>query len=372
MNALGIVFSNIREKNIPEITKNRIMASVPFGGRYRLIDFVLSNMTNSGIVKVGIITRYNYENILDHIGTGKAWDLARKRGGIRVLQPYTSNDDKLIQLDNRLESLKGIMYYLDKADEEFVILSDCDIVCNISYADMLNHHRSNDADITIVYKKHVENNAWNGKRTVLDLDENNRIVNLKKDKNPKIGAALFLGTMIMRKAFLKKHISIAINRGYKKIIDYWADNASELIIQGYEFNEYYAYINSLESYLNSNLDLLKLTVREELFRKPYRPIYTSVNDSPPTTYGANSVVENSIIADGCVINGTVTNSVIFRGVKVEKNAVISNSVVMQDSIVGMNATLKHIVTDKNVRIGENRTLCGHETHPFFIEKGSVI
>ena len=176
----------------------------------------------------------------------------------------------------------------------------------------------------------------------------------------------------MRKAFLKKHISIAINRGYKKIIDYWADNASELIIQGYEFNEYYAYINSLESYLNSNLDLLKLTVREELFRKPYRPIYTSVNDSPPTTYGANSVVENSIIADGCVINGTVTNSVIFRGVKVEKNAVISNSVVMQDSIVGMNATLKHIVTDKNVRIGENRTLCGHETHPFFIEKGSVI
>ncbi len=371
MNALGIVFSNIRDKNIPEITKNRIMASVPFGGRYRLIDFVLSNMTNSGIVKVGIITKHNYGNILDHIGTGKAWDLARKRGGVRVLQPY-NNSEEFVQMDNRLESLKGIMYYLDKADEEFVILSDCDIICNISYSDMLKYHRDSNADLTILYKRHEKNKVWNGRRTVLELDENKRITKIRKEKSTEKDECLFLGTMIMRKDFLKKHIKIAIDKGYKKIINYWRDHAKVLMIQGYEFSEYYAYINSLESYLNSNLDLLKLNVREELFRKPYSPIYTSVNDSPPTTYGADAVVENSIIADGCVINGTVVNSVIFRGVKVEKNSVISNSVVMQDSVIGINATLKHIVIDKNVVIGDNRTLCGHETHPFFIEKGSII
>jgi len=372
MNALGIVFSNIQDKKVPEITKNRIMSSVPFGGRYRLIDFVLSNMTNSGIIKVGVITRHNYQNMMDHLGTGKAWDLARKRGGIQVLQPYVDDLDELVQMDNRLDTLKGIMSYLEKADEEYVIMSDCDIIHNISYSDVMKAHRNNDSDITVVYKKHNKDATWKSKRSVFRIDENERITNIKRATNTKTGDALYLGTMIMRKDFLKNHMLIASNKGYKTLLEYWSDHASKINIKGYEFDEYYAYIDSLESYLTSNLDLLDLKVREELFRKPYRPIYTSVNDSTATTYGADAVVENSIIADGCIINGTVKNSVIFRGVKIDKNATVSNSVVMQDSIIGANATLSHIVTDKNVFIGDDRTLCGHDTHPFFIEKGSII
>ena len=372
MNALGIVFSNIRDKNVAEITKNRIMSSVPFGGRYRLIDFVLSNMTNSGITKVGVITRHNYQNLMDHLGTGKAWDLARKRGGIQVLQPFLDDVEDFNQMDNRLKALKGIMYYLDKADEEYVVLSDCDIIHNISYGDVLKEHRKNNSDATIVYKKCDKDTDWKSKRAIFMMDENERIYNIKRSTNSEKGAALYIGTMIMRKDFLKKHLLTAINKGYKTILEYWSDNASHIKIKGYEFNEYYAYIDSLESYVTSNLDLLNLKVREELFRKPYRPIYTSVNDSPATTYGEDAVVENSIIADGCIINGTVKNSVIFRGVKIDKDAKVSNSVVMQDSVIGVNATLSHIVTDKNVFIGDNRTLCGHDTHPFFIEKGSII
>lgn len=372
MNALGIVFSNIRDKNVSEITKNRIMASVPFGGRYRLIDFVLSNMTNSGIIKAGVITRHNQQTLLDHLGTGKAWDLARKRGGIRVLQPYLDDFHDFNTMDNRLETLKGIMSYLDKASEEYVILSDCDIIYNISYTDVLEAHRNNDADITVVYKKHQDDENWKTKRVIFGLDDTNLITKIKKVPSTKKGEALYLGTMCVRKDFLKKHIVKAYSKGYTSLLDYWKNNSTEFIIKGYEFNEYYVYIDSLESYLKSNLSLLDLKVREELFRKPYRPIYTSVNDSPPTTYGEDAVVENSIIADGCVINGIVTNSVIFRGVKIEKNAIISNSIVMQDSKIGKNATLNHIVTDKEVVIGDHRTLCGHETHPFFIEKGSKI
>jgi len=372
MNALGIIFSNIRDKQVPEITKNRIMASVPFGGRYRLIDFVLSNMTNSGIIKTGIITRYNYQNMMDHIGTGKAWDLARKRGGIRVLQPYVDEFEEFVPMDNRLETLKGIMSYLDKSEEEYVVLSDCDVICNISYSDVLKQHQKNGADITIVYKKNDKDNHWKDKRISLKVDENNRVTKIKKARTTKKGTPIYIGTMVVGKEFLKNHILIACNKGYKSLHQYWADHTSDMNILGYEFTEYYAYIDSLHTYLNSNLDLLDINVREDLFRKPYRPIYTSVNDSPPTTYGEDAVVENSIIADGCVINGTVKNSIIFRGVKVEKNATISNSVVMQDNIIGPNATLNHIVTDKNVVIGDHRTLCGHETHPFFIDKGSVI
>lgn len=372
MNALGLVFSNIRDRHVPEITKKRIMATVPFGGRYRLIDFVLSNMTNSGINKVGIITKRNYQNMLDHIGTGKAWDLARKRGGIRVIQPYPDDSEDYHPIDNRLDTLKGIFYYLDKAEEEYVVLSDCDIVCNISYTDMLKAHRENNSDVTVLYKRTDKNNHWKGKRTIFQMDETDKVTRVHRTTNTKAGNALFMGTMVFRKDFLKRHILIAINKGYKRLLEYWVDYTLNFNIKGYEFNDYIAYIDSLESYLKGNLDLLNLSVREDLFRKPYRPIYTSVNDSPPTKYGENAVVENSIIADGCIINGTVKNSVIFRGVKILEGALVSNSIVMQDSEIGINATLNHIVTDKNVMIGENRMLCGHETHPFFIDKGSTI
>lgn len=372
MNALGIVFSNIRDKHVPEITKKRIMATVPFGGRYRLIDFVLSNMTNSGINKIGIVTKRNYQNMMDHIGTGKAWDLARKRGGIRVIQPYSEDSEDYSPIHNRLETLKGILYYLDKADEEYVILSDCDFVCNISYTDMLKAHRKSHADVTILYKRMNENNIWKGKRTIFQLDEDERIIKILRTSNTTAGEAIYLGTMIFQRDFLRKHILLALNKGYKRLIEYWADYTLNFIVKGYEFKDYIAYIDSLESYLKGNLDLLKLSVREDLFRKPHRPIYTSVNDSSPTKYGEGAMVENSIIADGCIINGAVKNSVIFRGVKIHDGSTVSNSVVMQDSEIGINATLNHIVTDKNVIIGVNRMLCGHETHPFFIDKGSII
>ena len=372
MNAVGIIFSNIRDKYVPEITKNRIMASVPFGGRYRLIDFVLSNMTNSGIINAGVLSKNNYQNLIDHLGTGKAWDLARKRGGIRILQPYYDEASGYVKMDNRIETLKGIMYYIDKVDEDYVILSDCDVVCNISYSDLLKKHRNNGADITVLYTKPSEDKVWNGHRTVFEFGDNGEVSKMRKTQKTEDGAALYLGTLVIHKTLFKKHIQRAAGKGYKRLMDYWLDHKDEIVIKGYEFNEYHAYIDSLESYLNSNLELLNLTVREELFRKPYRPIYTSVNDSPPTTYGEEAEVENSIIADGCIINGEVKNSVIFRGVKIEKGAKISNCVIMQDSIIGKHATLNQIVTDKNVVIGDHRTLCGHETHPFFIEKGSVI
>ncbi|MDF1509104.1 glucose-1-phosphate adenylyltransferase subunit GlgD [Robertmurraya sp. DFI.2.37] len=372
MNAVGLVFSNIDDKHVPEITKKRIMATVPFGGRYRLIDFVLSNMTNSGINKIGIIAKRNYQNMIDHIGTGKAWDLARKRGGIRVIQPYGDDSDGVTPIDNRLETLKGIMYYLDKTDEKYVILSDCDVVGNISYADLLHNHIAQNADVSVLYKRSSEYVCWKGMRALLELDENERIVTVKDSSKAKKGDALFLGTIILQKDFLKRHILKAVHYGYKRLSDYCKEFSADITIKGIEFKEYSEYIDSLESYLKCNLDLLKLAVREDLFRKVYRPIYTSVNDSAPSKYGVNAIVENSIIADGCIINGTVKNSVVFRGVKIKSGATVSNSIVMQDSEIGINATLNHIVTDKNVIIGENRMLCGHQTHPFYIDKGAII
>ena len=365
MNALGIVFSNINDKQVPEITENRIMASVPFGGRYRLIDFILSNMTNSGIIKTGIITKHNYQNLMDHLGTGKPWDLARKRGGIRLLQPHSG-------IDNHVDTLNGIAYYLDKASEEYVVLANCTTILNISYTDVLKAHKKSGADITVVYQKHEKEMQWKGNRIAFELDENHRVTNMKKKSHTKAGEALYLGTMIVRKDFLKLHVKLAADLGFTSLVDYWTAHRSDLNVQGYEFSEYYAHIDSLHSFMNSNLDLLDLQVREDLFRKPYRPIHTCVNDSQPTKYGPDAVVENSVIADGCIINGVVKNSVISRGVKIDKYAEVNNSVVMEGNSIGKYATLNHIVTDKNVIIGDHRVLSGHETHPFFIEKGCNI
>ncbi|MGN1402118.1 MAG: glucose-1-phosphate adenylyltransferase subunit GlgD [Bacillus sp. (in: firmicutes)] len=371
MSALGIVFSNIREKLVPEITKHRIMASVPFGGRYRLIDFVLSNMTNSGITKIGIITRRNYQNFMDHIGTGKAWDLARRRGGIRLLQPY-GEDIQNGETENRLETLRGILHYLENADEEYVIITDSEVVCTISYTEMLEAHKESGADVTVLYKKHEKEEKWNSKRIGFTLDQSNRVKEIRESDENEKNEALYLGTLIIKREYLIKQILAAPKKGYNRLFDFWKDHMDEINIVGYEFTEFATFIDSLKSYMNSNLQLLDGGVREELFGKPYQPVYTSVNDSPATIYGPDAEVENSIIADGCVINGKVKNSVIFRGVKVEKNAEVTNSIVMQDSMIGKHASLNHIVMDRKVVIGDQRTLCGHETHPFFIEKGSMI
>ncbi len=371
MRAVGIIFSNIHDNNLPELARIRTLGSIPFGGRYRLIDFPLSNCVNSGIDTVGIITKSNYQSLMDHVGSGKDWDLARKDGGVIFLPPFGDfGNDKLYT--SRLEALKGITNFLFRADEEYVVLTDCDNVCRIDFNEVIEKHIRNHADITMVYKKckgsdFVENTAT----TNLTFDEdrltgvNFSVANADEDINA------FINIYVMKKSLLQNIVMDSISHNLRHFTkDVIVRNIKSLKIIGYEYTGFYAGITSLQAYYNCNMSLLCEGNRHALFGD--RDVFTKVRDSAPTKYGNSAIVKNSMIADGCQIEGTVENSIIFRNVKVARGAVVKNSIVMQNTVLGENSTLNCIIADKNVVIRDKKVLSGSENHPFYIGKGIMI
>ena len=365
---VGVIFSNIHDENIPEISRHRTMASIPFGGRYRLIDFALSNMVNSGIDTVGIVTKYNYQSLIDHLGSGKDWDLARKDGGIILLPPYSDETDA--PYTSRLEALKGITGFLNHRNEEYVVISDCDAIAHIDLSAVLNYHEKNKADITMVYHEETEK-VDSSYFITLEPDQTGRIRTVKINPPYEGKMNLYINIMIMSRQFLLDTISDATTRGLTSFgKDILTKHVDTLKIYGYQFNGYYAGVNSLQKYYQHSMELLNKDIRDELFGA--RDIYTKVRDSAPSKYSEDALVKNSLISDGCLIDGTVENCILFRGVKVGQGSVIKNSIVMQDTVIGENVELNCVITDKNVVIRDRRHLCGCEELPYFIAKGRMI
>ncbi len=366
--AVGVIFSNIHDDNIPELSRHRTMASIPFGGRYRLIDFALSNLVNSGIDTVGIVTKYNYQSLIDHLGSGKDWDLARKDGGIILLPPYSDETDA--PYTSRLEALKGITNFLNHRNEEYVVISDCDGIAHLDISSILKYHEDKKADITMVY--HEEEGPIDSSYYItLSPDADGRVKSLKINPAVKGKCNLYVNIMIMSREFLINTITDATTRGLTSFgKDILTKNVDTLKIYGYHFKGYYAGVNSLSKYYKHSMELLDKDTRNELFGA--RDIYTKVRDSAPSKYSEHAVVKNSLISDGCLIEGTVENCILFRGVKVGKGSVIKNSIVMQDSVIGENVELDCVITDKNVVIRDRRRLSGCEELPYFIAKGRML
>lgn len=371
MTAVGIVFSNLHDNNVLDLTRSRTMASIPFGGRYRLVDFVLSNMVNSGIVKVGVITKSNYQSLMDHIGSGKDWDLSRKNRGIILLPPYGREDSDMLY-KTRLEALKGIMGFIGKCKEEYAILTDCDKVNNINLDDVLKFHEKNIADITVVYKKQ-ELTFEESKQSINYLLDGNKVTNVNIQYGEAGEKNVCMDLFVLKRELLLNLIAAGIEQGARSFHrDIIKTNCKNLKILGYEFNGYSASIDSLSSYYKSNMDMLLKSKRDEVFGIKDRPVFTKVRDSAPTHYGDKAIVKNSLIADGCEIYGSVENSILFRGVKVSKGVKVTNSILMQDTITGENANLNCVITDKNVVIRDRRVLSGCAELPFFVGKGLMI
>lgn len=367
-NIVGIVFSNAYDECVSELTGIRTMGSVPFACRYRLIDFALSNMVNSGIEKVGVLTKSNYQSLMDHVGTGKPWDLSRKNDGLFILPPFSTNETGGNR--DKLASLKGSMGFISRSDEEYVLLTDCNTVINLDIEALMDYHTEKNADMTIVYKNGKMPNLTDV--TVLDLDENNKAEKVSISPVTNGDVNFSLNVILMKKALLERLINEAISLNYK---DFESDiiqrNVDNLKVYGYEAKGYSAVVESLQSYYNINMELLNPENCDDLFNRE-RPIYTKVRDDMPAIYGVGSKVKNSLVADGCIIEGTVENSILFRGVRVEKGAVIKDSIVMQDAFVAQNATLNCVVADKSVVITPNKTLSGAENYPVYIGKEIVI
>ena len=366
-NVLGLLFSNMHDEQLRDLTNMRALGSVPFGGRYRLIDFPLSNMVNAGISKVGIITKSNYQSLMDHIGSGKAWDLSRKNEGLYFLPPFGTSDE---MYNGRISSLNGIQPFLRNSKEEYVVLSDCHVVGNIDYDAIVETHLATGADITVAYKKGEVPPLRDS--LMLWMNEDGRINDLLLGGRAGEQGAFGLGLYVMSKAMLTRLITAAVSRNRMHFErDVLQRHVDSLRIFGYEVPEHTAVIADLSSYFQANMSLLDKGVRSALFDS-CRPIYTKVRDCAPAIYGLHSSVGNSLVADGSDIRGTVRGSIVFRDVTIERDAVVENCIVMQGTVIREKANLGAVIMDKDVVIREGRTLAGCDSYPVFIGKGSIV
>lgn len=377
MTAVGLIFSNIHDNTIPELTRNRTLGSVPFGGRYRLIDFTLSSMVNSGISKIGVVTHNNYQSLLDHLGNGKDWDLARRSGGIKILPPYITSFENAASnkfYSSRLEALMGTVNFLNRCNEEYVVMSDCDVICNIDLNRVIEEHAKSDADITFIVKK-ADVAGHNPKETVcaVEFDENNNLTEIAERKINDGVSNIYINMMVVKRNYLINVIQDAIAHGYKSFLyDIIIRNVGKENYKVYNYDGWYAQIGSLESYFECSMKLLDNDARARLFGVKNYPVLTKVRNSAPTRYCEGAKVLNSVVAEGCIIEGTVENSIIFRGVHVGKGAVVKNSILFQDTYVCPDATLNCVIADKNVMIKDGRTLSGHSSMPFYIGKNVTV
>ena len=368
-NCIGVIFSNAGDNTLRDLTERRCMGSVPFGGRYRMIDFPLSAMVHAGITKVGISTRNNYRSLMDHLGSGKPWDLSRKNGGIYLFPPYSN----MVGGTNatRLLELSAMMPFLENSKEDYVVMCDCDAVFNFDLLAMIDSHIASNADITFGCV-HGQKPPKSIGRMVFETDRSNRVTDILVDPETDGECDFSVNITILSRTLLIKTVRDAVSRNYTNLSrNVFQPNLENLDMRIYRLDGYVRVIDSLSAYLSANEDLLKEKVRSSLFCAD-RPILTKVRDDAPARYAPGSKVKNSLVADGCLIAGKVENCILFRGVTVGKEAELKNCVIMQDSVIGDKANLSYIITDKNTEISPARTLIGFDSYPAYIAKDSLV
>lgn len=368
---MGIINLSASAERLSSLTEIRTIGSIPIGGRYRVIDFTLSNMVNSGISNIAVCTQGKARSLYDHLGSGKYWDLDRKKDGLFVFHPEASSLD-VVQKKGDIEIFKSMLSYIKKSSQKYVFLSRSYMVCNIDYTDMLAYHKASEADITIMYKRMNNHVRRFVNCDTINIDEHDNIISIGKNLGKKKYYNISLEMYIIKREMLIDIIEEAVHLGN---VDYLKQTIFNLIgkmsVKGYPFEGYLACINSLQNYYQANMDMLKAEVQEELFHND-RLIYTKIKDEPSTYYGDDSYTANALVSSGCIIEGVVENSVLSRGVHIKKGAIVRNSVVMQNTVVNETASLNHMIIDKNVDIGEKRIFNGDAEHPFVIAKNSQV
>ncbi len=367
---LGVIFANMHEDVVPELTRERTMGSVMFGGRYRLIDFTLSNMANSGVDEVGVVTKSNYQSLLDHLGSGREWDMSRKNGGLHLLPPFSNVASGMYR--GRLEALYGITDFIKHSDADYVIMSDCDVITSLDYNAVYNAHIKSGADITAVYAPCNLSLETASHTNVFGIDDTGRINNVLI--NPQLSGEcnISLNTYIISKNLL---LSMVLDGAAKGVYSFAKSilqaKCGEYKIMGYKHDGYFSKISSIKTYYDANMALLNTENRKNLFPEN-APVYTKIRDNPPAKFAIGAKVTNSLIADGCIIEGTVENSILFRGAKVGKGSVVKNSIIMQDTVIGKNCSIDCVITDKIVSITDGKILTGSANYPIYIGKGAEI
>lgn len=371
-NILGLVFPNVNDTCIPELTSKRAIGSIPFGGKYRLIDFTLSNFVNSGIDKVGVVAENKFASLMDHLGSGKAWDLSKRRGGLTILSPYSMGADSFTTTVECMYNMRG---FVEKAKEEYVLLTTSNNIFNCDYTKMIEQHMNTNADITLMYV-HGKISKGAAAPLVITTDTDNKITDMVI--NPRVENSgevecdyLFSSAFMKKELFLDLLVDCVSINALDFRRNFILDNYKRFNVYGYEFTGYYSAITSIDTYFKSNMSLMNPLVRADLFNVD-RPIFTKVRDDMPSKYGLGSSVKNSLIAQGCVIEGEVENSIISKGVHIGKGAKVENCIIMQDTKIGENAGLSYVICDKDVVIKNGRALMGYDTYPIYIAKDNIV
>lgn len=374
ISAAGIIFSNLNNNTLSRLTRDRTVAAIPFACRYRLIDFCLSNLVNANISKIHVVANYNYRSLIEHIGSGKDWDLARRKDGIKVISPFqTAGSASAKIFATHMEALKSMKQYIDEFKEEHVVLMDSDFVLNIDIADVIRVHEKTGANVTMVTK--IADKDYSSKSSRLFVSSVAGKINDMTMSNSAIDSnqELVLNVYVMKTDYLRSLIGEAEAYGFNSFTEMLRRKYAHSNYRTYCFDGYAASVSSFLDYYKYSMELINNEKsRTSLLNEKSRPIFTRVHNSAPVVYAKTAKVENSLIADDCVIEGTVINSVISRGVHVAKGAVVKNSILFQRTNVEKNAELNCIVTDKRVTVTEGVKLSGNENMPFFVQKGRTV
>ena len=376
VNALGIIFPNSYDATVPDLVSDRLMASIPFASRYRMIDFILSSMVNCGIDNISIIVRKNYRSLMRHLGAGREWDLTRKNGGLNIVPPFAEKTVKVY--NGRVEALASIVDFLKSQREKYVVIADSNIVANYNFNAMLDAHIASGADVTIAYKvEEIPTNFMNlqpnmSKDLYYTLQlEDDRVVDIHTNSKENGDQNFSMNIYMIERELLIEQIQNAYARGYVYFErDVLSSQLNKLKVYGYKYEGYTARITDIESYYTENMNLLDDKNLDALFEPS--PIYTKIRDDNPTRYIGDSKVKNTMVADGCVIEGEVENCILFRGVKIGKGAVVKNSIIMQDTTIRDNAQIDYVITDKEVTVSEGRSLKGSRSFPVFVPAYKII
>ena len=369
--ALGIIFPNSYDNWVPELVNVRLMASIPFASRYRMVDFVLSSMANSGIDNISVIVKNNYHSLMDHLGSGREWDLVRKHGGLNIFPPFMESDSRAYL--GSAGALANTLDFLRSQKEKYVVMTDSNIAVNFDFAKMIDAHIESGADITVAYSEqelpaNFLYHEANDRDHYYTLNINNgrveKILINSKDK----GVQNFSMNMyVIERELLIQLINEASLRGNEYFErDVLIPQLGKLNVQAYKYEGYLARITGMKSYFDENMKLLDDYNVDALFEGA--PIYTKIRDDNPTRYIDGAKVKNTMAADGCVIEGEVENCVLFRGVKIAKGAVVKNCVLMQDTVVEAGANVEYTITDKDVVITAGKELKGNDSFPVYIPK----
>jgi len=366
----GILFAYRTDRQLRELVEHRTTASIPFAGRYRFIDFMLSNLINAGVTDVGVVMRESYQSLLDHLGSGKDWDLSRKHGGLKLLPPFSfARARGGGAYRGKLEALAGVYDYLKSIRQDYVLLADGDLVANLPVREIFDAHLKSGADITAVCAA-----GYHGESAVSTYFLQKKDGSLDRvlcGTETPVGLEA-LEVYILSRDLLLSLVDEGTARGMNTFGRFvLQERAGSLSIQTWRFDGYVARIRTPSAYFARSMDLMRPEVRASLFDRA-RPIRTRDRSDPSSNYAPGALVRTSLVADGCILEGTVENAILFRGVRVAPGAVVKNSIVMQDSVIGKGAVLDGVIADKDVTVHEGRRLAGHPSYPLVLAKGSVI